>query len=45
MAVATHRKSVGKDPLTGKETEVMWVKGSGGDLGTYETQRTRCFVC
>jgi len=22
------------DPLTGKETEVMWVKGSGGDLGT-----------
>src|ERR1700692_4160143 len=23
-----------KDPLTGKETEVMWIKGSGGDLGT-----------
>jgi rhamnulose-1-phosphate aldolase/alcohol dehydrogenase len=23
-----------RDPLTGKETEVMWVKGSGGDLGT-----------
>ena len=23
-----------KDPLTGKEIEVMWVKGSGGDLGT-----------
>ncbi|TKC10348.1 bifunctional aldolase/short-chain dehydrogenase [Pedobacter polaris] len=23
-----------KDPLTGLETEVMWVKGSGGDLGT-----------
>jgi rhamnulose-1-phosphate aldolase/alcohol dehydrogenase len=23
-----------KDPLTGGETEVMWVKGSGGDLGT-----------
>lgn len=22
------------DPLTGKDTEVMWVKGSGGDLGT-----------
>ncbi|MEO7489994.1 MAG: bifunctional rhamnulose-1-phosphate aldolase/short-chain dehydrogenase, partial [Ferruginibacter sp.] len=21
-------------PLTGKDTEVMWVKGSGGDLGT-----------
>lgn len=23
-----------KDPLTGKDVEVMWVKGSGGDLGT-----------
>lgn len=23
-----------KDPLTGKSVEVMWVKGSGGDLGT-----------
>jgi len=23
-----------KDPLTGTETEVLWVKGSGGDLGT-----------
>jgi rhamnulose-1-phosphate aldolase/alcohol dehydrogenase len=23
-----------KDPLTGADTEVMWVKGSGGDLGT-----------
>lgn len=23
-----------KDPLTGKATEVMWVKGSGGDIGT-----------
>ena len=23
-----------KIPLTGEETEVMWVKGSGGDLGT-----------
>jgi rhamnulose-1-phosphate aldolase/alcohol dehydrogenase len=23
-----------KDPLSGRETEVMWVKGSGGDLGT-----------
>jgi len=22
------------DPLTGAETEVMWIKGSGGDLGT-----------
>ena len=23
-----------KDPLTGKMTEVLWVKGSGGDVGT-----------
>jgi len=23
-----------KDPLTGAEAEVLWVKGSGGDLGT-----------
>ena len=23
-----------KDPLTGQETEVMWIKGSGGDIGT-----------
>ncbi|MES2374854.1 MAG: bifunctional aldolase/short-chain dehydrogenase [Bacteroidota bacterium] len=30
----TSCKAVAKDPLTGKETEVMWVKGSGGDLGT-----------
>lgn len=22
------------DPLTGKEEEVMWIKGSGGDIGT-----------
>jgi rhamnulose-1-phosphate aldolase/alcohol dehydrogenase len=30
----TSCKAVAKDPLTGEETEVMWVKGSGGDLGT-----------
>ena len=30
----TSCKVSSKDPLTGKETEVMWVKGSGGDLGT-----------
>jgi rhamnulose-1-phosphate aldolase/alcohol dehydrogenase len=23
-----------KDPLTGEEVEVMWIKGSGGDIGT-----------
>ena len=30
----TSCKALAKDPLTGKEMEVMWVKGSGGDLGT-----------
>src|SRR5262245_50020698 len=23
-----------KDPLTGEDVDVLWVKGSGGDLGT-----------
>jgi rhamnulose-1-phosphate aldolase/alcohol dehydrogenase len=30
----TSCKAITKDPLTGKEVEVMWVKGSGGDIGT-----------
>lgn len=30
----TSCKAMANDPLTGAETEVMWVKGSGGDLGT-----------
>jgi rhamnulose-1-phosphate aldolase/alcohol dehydrogenase len=30
----TSCKAMAKDLLTGKDTEVMWVKGSGGDLGT-----------
>lgn len=30
----TSCKVLAIDPLTGKEIEVMWVKGSGGDLGT-----------
>jgi len=30
----TSSKLVGKDPLTGKPVEVLWVKGSGGDLRT-----------
>ena len=30
----TSCKSSAIDPLTGKKSEVMWVKGSGGDLGT-----------
>ncbi|MEU8733266.1 bifunctional aldolase/short-chain dehydrogenase [Streptomyces tendae] len=27
-------KGAGTDPVTGGEVELMWVKGSGGDLGT-----------
>ncbi len=30
----TSCKVMAKDPLTGEDTEVMWIKGSGGDLGT-----------
>lgn len=30
----TSCKVMSKDPLTGGETEVMWIKGSGGDIGT-----------
>lgn len=30
----TSCKVIASDPLTGEETEVMWIKGSGGDLGT-----------
>lgn len=30
----TSVKITDKDPLTGNDTEVMWIKGSGGDIGT-----------
>lgn len=30
----TSCKTIEKDPLTNQEVEVMWVKGSGGDIGT-----------
>ena len=30
----TSCKVIDKDPLTGEPIEVMWIKGSGGDLGT-----------
>ena len=32
----TSCKAPAKDPLTGQIVEVMWVKGSGGDLGTMQ---------
>ena len=30
----TSCKTIEKDPLTKEEVEIMWVKGSGGDIGT-----------
>jgi rhamnulose-1-phosphate aldolase/alcohol dehydrogenase len=30
----TSAKLAGRDPLTGADVEVLWVKGSGGDLGS-----------
>ena len=30
----TSAKLIETDPLTGKDVQVLWVKGSGGDLGT-----------
>lgn len=30
----TSCKAMAKNPLTGESTEIMWVKGSGGDIGT-----------
>lgn len=30
----TSCKVMAKDPLTGIETEILWIKGSGGDIGT-----------
>ncbi len=30
----TSVKITDKDPLTGNDVEVMWIKGSGGDIGT-----------
>ena len=34
----TSCKTIEKDPLTGEDVEVMWVKGSGGDIGTLTRQ-------
>jgi len=30
----TSAKGTGTDPVTGEPVELLWVKGSGGDLGT-----------
>ena len=32
----TSAKLIGTDPLTGESVEVLWVKGSGGDIGSMQ---------
>lgn len=32
----TSAKGIAKDPVSGEDVELLWVKGSGGDLGTLQ---------
>ncbi|TNB72971.1 bifunctional aldolase/short-chain dehydrogenase [Arthrobacter sp. BB-1] len=34
----TSAKGIEKDPVTGEDVQLLWVKGSGGDLGTLKAQ-------
>jgi rhamnulose-1-phosphate aldolase len=34
----TSAKGTDKDPVTGEDVQLLWVKGSGGDLGTLKEQ-------
>ncbi len=34
----TSAKGTAKDPVTGEDVQLLWVKGSGGDLGTLKTE-------
>src|SRR6476469_10497811 len=34
----TSAKGTEKDPVTGDDVELLWVKGSGGDLGTLKAE-------
>ncbi|MFF2298350.1 bifunctional aldolase/short-chain dehydrogenase [Arthrobacter sp. NPDC058127] len=34
----TSAKGTEKDPVTGEDVELLWVKGSGGDLGTLKAE-------
>ncbi|MEZ4911649.1 MAG: bifunctional rhamnulose-1-phosphate aldolase/short-chain dehydrogenase [Saprospiraceae bacterium] len=36
----TSCKTIERDPLTGEDKEVMWIKGSGGDIGTLTIKGT-----
>ena len=37
----TSCKTIEKDPLTNRDVEVMWIKGSGGDIGTLKRTGSR----
>ena len=37
----TSAKLTERDPLTGEAVTVLWVKGSGGDLGSIKLRRLR----
>jgi len=34
----TSAKGMAKDPVTGEDVQLLWVKGSGGDLGTLKAE-------
>ena len=34
----TSAKGTGQDPVTGEDVDLLWVKGSGGDLGTLKPE-------
>ncbi|TPV52416.1 bifunctional aldolase/short-chain dehydrogenase [Pseudarthrobacter phenanthrenivorans] len=34
----TSAKGIEKDPVTGEDVQLLWVKGSGGDLGTLKAE-------
>ena len=38
----TSAKGTAIDPVTGEGVELLWVKGSGGDLGTLTPRAWRC---
>ena len=38
----TSAKGTETDPVTGEPVELLWVKGSGGDLGTLTESGSRC---
>ncbi len=41
----TSCKTMEKDPLTGEEVEVMWIKGSGGDIGSLKRNGLAGLYC